>query len=461
MFIRGLIMQTKDKSVTILHTSDWHLGRNLYGRQRIETYNAYLVWLIDTIKQKEVDILLVAGDVFDTTTPGNRAQTLYYQFLHSAASSGCRHIVITGGNHDSPTFLEAPRALLRVLDVHVVGSISDNPDDEVLVLNDQSGEPELIVCAVPYLRDRDIRVVESGESMEDKERKMLEGIRQHYKDIAVIAKEKNAALPDPVPIIAMGHLFTAGGRTSEGDGVRELYVGSLAHVSSDIFSDVFDYVALGHLHIAQKVGDHNHIRYSGSPVAMGFNEAGQSKSVCLVSITNRNKNLPDRISNGDSTSNVIAAQNSVADNISAQHVNDFQYMTTVQALPVPIFQKMIQLRGDLTTLLAEISIMADTEESIWLELIYEGAEIVPDLREKLEEATHATKLEILRIKNIRVAKQIIDITKQNETLDDLTELDVFKRCLSVNEIGEPHLSDLLRLYQETVNELYEEDVSAQ
>ena len=141
----------------ILHTSDWHIGRTLYGRRRYEEFEAFLAWLLATIEREQVAVLLVAGDVFDSSTPGIRAQELYYRFLCRVADSCCRHVVAIAGNHDSPSFLEAPRELLRALDVHVVGVSGDNPMDEVLVLRNQQNNPELIVCAVPYLRDRDIR----------------------------------------------------------------------------------------------------------------------------------------------------------------------------------------------------------------------------------------------------------------------------------------------------------------
>jgi len=161
----------------ILHTSDWHLGRTLYGRKRYEEFEAFLNWLAGLIDDEDVDVLLVAGDVFDNSTPSNRAQELYYRFLCRVAASPKRHVVVTAGNHDSPSFLNAPKELLKFLNVHVVGSASDSPEDELIVLAGPDQEPRLIVCAVPYLRDRDIRTAEAGESVEDKERKIIEGIR--------------------------------------------------------------------------------------------------------------------------------------------------------------------------------------------------------------------------------------------------------------------------------------------
>ena len=266
----------------ILHTSDWHLGRTLYGRRRYEEFEAFLIWLVETIQQNQIDALLVAGDIFDTSAPSHRAQELYYRFLCRMAASCCRHVVVVAGNHDSPSFLNAPKELLRALDVYVVGNASENLEDEVLVLTAKHGAPELIVCAVPYLRDRDIRVAEAGESIEDKERKLIEGIRSHYADVASLAELKRTELGTEIPIVAMGHLFTAGGQTIDGDGVRELYVGSLAHVTAGIFPENLNYVALGHLHVPQKVNGSEVIRYSGSPLPMGFGEATQQKSVVIV-----------------------------------------------------------------------------------------------------------------------------------------------------------------------------------
>ena len=237
----------------ILHTSDWHIGRTLYGRKRYEEFESFLTWLAETIQQNEIDALLVAGDVFDTSAPSNRAQELYYRFLCRVAASSCRHVVVVAGNHDSPSFLNAPKELLKALDVHVVGSSTESPEDEVLVLRNEQDAPELIVCAVPYLRDRDIRVAEAGESVEDKERKLIDGIRTHYATVAALAEQKREELGADIPIVGMGHLFTAGGQTVDGDGVRELYVGSLAHVTAGIFPACFDYLALGHLHVPQKV----------------------------------------------------------------------------------------------------------------------------------------------------------------------------------------------------------------
>lgn len=411
----------------ILHTSDWHIGRTLYGRKRYEEFEAFLTWLAETIQQNEIDALLVAGDVFDTSAPSNRAQELYYRFLCRVAASCCRHVVVVAGNHDSPSFLNAPKELLKALDVHVVGSRTASPEDEVLVLRNAQDVPELIVCAVPYLRDRDIRVAEAGESVEDKERKLIEGIRTHYAAVAALAEQKREELGANIPIVGTGHLFTAGGQTVDGDGVRELYVGSLAHVTAGIFPACFNYLALGHLHVPQKVNGSETIRYSGSPLPMGFGEAKQQKSVCLVAL--------DPIE-GHSTA------------------------ASVQLIDVPVFQKLERVKGDWDGIASRILELTATDTPGWLEVIYDGTEVIGDLRERLEAVISGTQMEILRIKNNRIIDRVLGQIHEDETLDDLNVHDVFERCLAVHEVPEDQRPELLRAYQETVSSLYEDDAQA-
>lgn len=416
-------MSQKMQHLRLLHTSDWHIGRTLYGRKRYEEFEAFLTWLAETIQQNEIDALLVAGDVFDTSAPSNRAQELYYRFLCRVAASSCRHVVVVAGNHDSPSFLNAPKELLKVLDVHVVGSRTDEPEDEVLVLRNEQDAPELIVCAVPYLRDRDIRMAEAGESIEDKERKLIEGIRAHYATVAALAELKREELRADIPIVAMGHLFTAGGQTVDGDGVRELYVGSLAHVTAGIFPDCFDYLALGHLHVPQKVKGSETMRYSGSPLPMGFGEAKQQKSICQVEF------------------------HSTA--------------ASVQLVDVPVFQKLERVKGDWDGIRDRILELSATGSQSWLEVIYDGTKVIGDLRERLETEISGTQMEILRIKNNRIIERVLGPIHEEETLDDLNVYDVFERCLAVHGVPEGQRPELLRAYQETVSSLYEDDVLAQ
>ena len=407
----------------IIHTSDWHLGRSLYGRKRYEEFEAFLDWLGNMLEEENIDVLLVAGDVFDNTAPSNRAQEMYYRFLCRAAESSCRHVVITAGNHDSPSFLNAPRELLRHLQVYIVGSVGDSPDDEVLVLENDQGEAELIICAVPYLRDRDIRRVESGESLEDKDRKLVEGIREHYALVGSRAESIQAGLKKPVPIVAMGHLFAAGGKTVEGDGVRELYVGSLAHVGIDIFPASIDYLALGHLHAAQMVGGNEKYRYSGSPLPMGFGEANREKIVLQVIFS--------------------------------------EDQSEITPIPVLLGQTLHSIRGDWEQIKAQLDKMKSAHQVAWLEIIYEGAEIISDLRDKLDGEVEGSGLEILRVNNKRVGEQEMSLMSQGENLSELDVKEVFERCLDAREVPEHQREELLTIYDEVINSLDSEDWMAE
>jgi len=435
----------------LLHTSDWHLGRSLYGRKRYDEFAAFLDWLCHTLETEKVDVLLVAGDIFDTSTPGNRAQELYYKFLcRVAASSCCRHTVITAGNHDSPAFLNAPKELLRTLNVHVIGASTENPEDEVLVLNNDAADESVIVCAVPYLRDRDIRSVAAGESVEDKSRKLRQGVQNHYEQVIAIAEAKQTELseerPDPatctastknpIPIIAMGHLFTAGGRTVDGDGVRELYVGSLTHIDKEGFSPAIDYLALGHLHVPQVVGGTEHMRYSGSPIAMGFGEARQGKSIVIVEF----KQLPGRSGSETDLSSVAATPK-----------------PAITLLPVPTFQPLVSITGNIEDIITNINLLKLEQSSAWLEIEYTGTELIGNLREQIDEALESSAMEVIRVKNRQVFNRVMHRIHDTETLDDLNENEVFRRCLDTFKISDSDRPELLESYNEIVNSLAEDE----
>lgn len=407
----------------LLHTSDWHIGRALYGRKRYDEYEAFLTWLALLIESENIDVLLMAGDVFDSSTPSNRAQELYYRFLCRVAASSNRHVVVIAGNHDSPSFLNAPKELLKFLNIHIIGYASDQPADELLVLSGPDHETELIVCAIPYLRDRDIRTAEAGESTEDKEKKIVEGIKNHYRLVCEAAQQKQAELAKPVPIIAMGHLFAAGGQTVDGDGVRELYIGSLAQVKKDVFPECIDYMALGHLHVPQRVGGSDFIRYSGSPLPIGFGEAEQGKSINLVEFSSK--------------------------------------APKVTGIAVPKFQELMTLRGDWYTIAQNIDDLKSKKSKVWLEIIYEGDEIAANLQERLNETVAGTGLEILRVKNTRVLERALSKKESEETLDDLDVTDVFNRCLDAHQIPEDQRTILLSTYQEVIASLNEADPLAE
>ena len=501
--------------LTLLHTSDWHLGRRLYGKPRYDEFKQFLDWQLQTLREQKVDVLLIAGDIFDTTAPSNQAQNLYYDFLSHVCHTDCRHVIIVAGNHDSASFLEAPKQLLKAFNIHIIGSMTDTPTDEVITLSDKAGQPELIVMAVPYLRDRDVRTVGHGERLDDKERKLAQGIKAHYAQIADIAMAQQAQLKAKykrtIPIVATGHLFTVGGQTMEGDGVRDLYVGSLGSIGAEIFHPQIDYVALGHLHIPQAVGGQPHIRYAGSPIAMGFGESRQQKQVHLLrfdahpdllsqplqNLTLQQKPLvsaPTPVKKRKSVSHasmdlfadeelpesaMLGAINTEADinaEIDAQASHEAGYdkpsdhlsgqlsgqpynvaklsdTTLLQSLPVPVFQPIQTLKGDWQTIKTRLHSLKNSQQSVWLEVVYDGQEVVGDLSEKIAELVKDSRLEVLRIKNQQKRDQVMQSQRMDESLEELNPTQVFERCLIAYQVLEEQKPMLWSRYTEVLESL--------
>ena len=406
----------------LLHTSDWHLGRCLYEKKRYDEFSEFLDWLVLFIANEKIDLLLISGDVFDTTTPSNKAQEMYYHFLSKVSNTGCRNMVIIGGNHDSPTFLEAPKPLLGALNIHVVGAMTENPEDEIFLISDAEGNREAIVCAMPYLRDRDIRFSEPGESPKDKAGKILIGIADHYKLIAGLAgklqKKKNH-----VPVIGMGHLFTREAMTTEGDGIRELYIGSEAHIDGKNISEGYDYMALGHLHMAQTAGGSDFIRYSGSPLQMSFAEAGQKKHVVVVDFAERIPKITEH--------------------------------------PVPCFRQLMSVTGDIDTITTKINELKENDSDAWLEIEITSQTTLKNLTSHFDELLNGSKMEILRIKNRCITESTLNRIAETETLETLDDSDVFTRCLDASKIIDPKEREMLiATYMEARENMRAEDINA-
>lgn len=373
----------------ILHTSDWHLGHSLYGRRRHEEFRSFLDWLLALIRGEGVEALIVAGDVFDSALPGTQAQALYYNFLRevTGAESPCRHVVIVAGNHDSPSFLDAPSGLLSAMHIHVTGR-ARTQEEETLLLRGPDGEPELVVCAVPFLRDRDLYRACDGDDMDDRDRLLAEGMKEHYRLAALEAEKLRGGRE--IPVIATGHLFAAGGKAFGDDGVRDLRVGSLGQVNADVFPALFDYVALGHLHAAQKVHGEERLRYTGSPLPMGFDEALRGHEVRLLETE-------------------------------GAHVAS-------RGIPVPVFQRLVRVEGDLDAVVRQLDALSAAGESIWAEVLHTGADTVADLRRRVEEHVSGG-LEVLRIRNARQLPEGMDADPDRDVLEELGVEAVFERRL--------------------------------
>jgi exonuclease SbcD len=259
--------------VRILHTADWHLGLRLYKREISEEHRAFFSWLKELIEDRSINVLMISGDVFEHSNPSNEARALYYTFLKELIHLKCK-VIITGGNHDSPGILNAPREILEMLDVHVIGSARTNVREEIIDLG------EAVIAAVPFLREPDIHALTRDTTYDDKRLQIRDGIRRHYEKVALACGHFT------VPLIAMGHLYAAG--SSSSDSEKMIQLGNQSPVASDDFPDCFAYVALGHIHKPQRVNALDHIRYSGSPVPLSFSERDDRKIVIELEV-NGNK----------------------------------------------------------------------------------------------------------------------------------------------------------------------------
>ncbi|MGL5178801.1 MAG: exonuclease SbcCD subunit D C-terminal domain-containing protein [Aeromonas veronii] len=262
----------------ILHTADWHLGHQLHGHDRRFEHDAFLDWLSDTLKAREIDALLVAGDLFDTANPPASAWQQLYRFLaRLRAEMPCLNMVLIGGNHDSPSKLDAPHELLRAFDLHLVGSISRDGDGKLdtnrllVPLQDREGNIAAWCAAVPFLRSSDLRV----ESLEEGQDRLIEGVRQVY---AEVLAEGRVRCGEALPLIAMGHAYLAAGQLSE-LSERRVLGGNQHALPVDLFAAA-DYTALGHLHLAQSPAEGVH--YSGSPLPLSLAEANYNHQVLEV-----------------------------------------------------------------------------------------------------------------------------------------------------------------------------------
>ncbi len=260
----------------ILHTADWHLGHHLHGHDRAHEHLCFLDWLSNLIAERQIDALLVAGDLFDTANPGAGSWQMFYRFLaHLHQRFPHLNVVAIGGNHDSPSRLDAPHELLRAFELHLIGAISRDSngtlDIERLIvpLTDATGEVQAWCAAVPYLRTADLRLESMDEGEEDR---LIAGVRRVYQQVlAAIAARRQPHQP----VIAMGHAYLVNSQLSE-LSERRILGGNQHALPTDLFAGA-DYVALGHLHLAQ--GPAAHIQYSGSPLPLSLSEAAYRHQV--------------------------------------------------------------------------------------------------------------------------------------------------------------------------------------
>lgn len=376
----------------ILHTSDWHIGKQLHKEDLSEDLELFFDWLIDTIQKEQIDLLLVSGDIFDQANPSQTSFSQYYDFLKRMAKLDCK-ILMTGGNHDSPSVLNAPKQLLEILDIFMVGGAPDEIQE--LFFEYKKDDVNLVIAAVPFLKDKDIRKSVAGESYEDKIDQIRIGLKNYFSNVNEYYKENYSAHK----FIMMGHLYVQGAQPS--DSEREIQIGNLAGVEESIFGGTPDYVALGHIHKPYSVGGSNKIHYSGSPVSFSFSEKEDQKQINIINFT--------------------TTQNEV------------------QIIPVPKFRSLIAFEGTMAEVEKTISEFDEKNDLITLgEIRVTEEKISLTTRLNLENLQDNHGNELLKIVKSRLGfseteKDVSDFYTEGTDVNDVTPTEMFEKKLEMDE----------------------------
>jgi exonuclease SbcD len=401
----------------LLHTSDWHLGKDIGNLDRTQTYQEFLDWLLETIRSEGIDLLIVAGDVFDTTTPPHRIQNLYYSFLARLPGTGCRHAVITAGNHDSPSLISAPASLLSQMGIYAVGAAGD---EEFVPIRNADGTLAAVVAAVPYLRERDVFRGAMEQDEQARNEALAAAIGRHYEEL--VQKARTLMQDRRVPLIATGHLFISGGMLDE--SVRKLYIGYLGNIPASVFPQEIDYLALGHLHRPQLVQEDERRAYCGSPIALDFSEAATEKSVRIVEF---------------------------AEDCSC----------TVRTVPVPAFDRIETISGTAPEILARVEELVRLAQPVIVQVIHTGPSPQPTLAAQVQALTKESPVQIVRTRDESLQRAYLQGEDVN-TLDisELTPQSVFSRRLDIASVPDEERAELEKRFEIVLASMQQADPQA-
>lgn len=389
----------------IIHTADWHLGQTFFDYDRKMEHLKFLEWLKKQVRELDADVLLIAGDVFDSPNPSAESQRMYYHFLRDVTARNPQlQIIIIAGNHDSAARLEAPNPLLENMNIVVRGVIKRTDEVEIdfndLIIPLNKGG---YCLAVPYLRQGDYPSAQT----------YAEGVRSMYEAIYELVKEKNE------PIIAMGHLQATGSEISDSDRSERTTIGGLECVSPDSFNRGIAYTALGHLHRAQRVSGRENVRYAGAPLPMSFAEKNNKQGITFVNI-------------GDETK-----------------IERIEFDVPVKLLSIPAEPK------PLSDVLIEISALPDgeiNESSPYLEVKILITEPEPSLRHQIEEALKTKSVRLARIAAAtpkRESEAKVITYEQLQTINPIDmATDIFRRRYGGQDMPEKMKTLLQGIIQE-------------
>lgn len=403
----------------ILHTADWHLGQLFHEYDRTFEHQQFLNWLLETIKIEEIEVLLVSGDVFDISNPSAASIRMFYSFLQKAAQENpSLQIVITAGNHDSASRLEAPKPLLESSNIHIIGTVEKNTDGSInyekliIPLKNKCGVIQTICLAIPFLRTGDYPIVAEAENP------YTAGVSQFYREAFDFANQNKA--PNQTTI-AMGHLHTQQAEISEMDLAERKIMGGVECVAANAFDENLKYVALGHIHKAQRIGGMEHIRYSGSPLPMSFSERNYKHQVVVFELENE--------------------------------------LTNLKTLEIPVSIPLLRIPLEPESLEEVIAKLHQLEEkntdnlAPYLEVQVRLSEPEPGLRHKIETALLGKHVKLARIQpHYPNREKETGTSFSQEVLNELQPKDVFSKSYQ-SKFNSEVPEYLMQLFQQTLSEV--------
>ncbi|MBX8529325.1 exonuclease SbcCD subunit D C-terminal domain-containing protein [Pseudomonas cichorii] len=408
----------------LFHTSDWHLGQNLHGQERDFEHASFLSWLLARLAERQPDVLLIAGDIFDTVNPPVKAQERLYDFIVNAhEQQPLLTIVMIAGNHDSGSRIELPAPLMRRLRTHALGRVlwlddgSLDAERLLLPLPDAKGDIKAWCLALPFLRPAEVTGATLGDDY-------LRGIAKVHELLIDAANEKRQ--PGQA-LIAVSHAHMAGGSVSE-DSERSLIIGNAEALPASLFGPSITYVALGHLHKPQRVNGEDRIRYSGSPIPLSFSEIDYKHQILEI--------------NCDGEQLVSVEPRLIPRAVNLQRLG-----------PAPLAELLLKLKE-----LPDIDLLADIDRQPWLEVRVRLDEPQPDLRNQIETALQGKAVRLVRIGAEYAGTGKRDGSDEESTLIELGQLspqELFSRAWEEsfgNAVDEQTLTDFATLLREVQQE---------
>ena len=408
----------------IIHTGDWHLGQSFYDYDRKTEHLRFLTWLKGTVSSIGIDVLLIAGDIFDSPNPSAESQKVYYSFLREITNENPDlQVIIIAGNHDSAARLEAPNPLLESMNVSVKGLVkrttNGDIDYENLIVPLNAGG---YCLAVPYLRQGDYPEAENYAA----------SVKMMYDRLYEIACELitgHASENDrPSPILAMGHLHVAGSEISENDRSERTVIGGLENVLPDAFCQGIAYTALGHLHRGQKASGHENVRYSGAPIPMSFAEKNNRQGVVLVEIKNEQ---------------AMESRYSV-------HIERIEYDGAIRLLSIP---QELMTPDEVLREIQKLPHGDITDESPYLEIKTLITEPEPALRHRIEEALKGKAVRLARITAVMQAGTSERKAPTLEELQAASPMDIAEKVFERKYGGEKLPETMKKLLLEVIKEV--------